>query len=128
LQEVEQFVMPMRLNYRQRGYDTRWDKAAAAFKAQHPLCLGCQAIGQVKAASVVDHVEPHKGDMIKFWDASMWQTSCAWHHDVVKQALEQQYERGTLSLSDLWLNSQAAIKLSRKRQAKAIGVDGWPVA
>lgn len=120
--------MPMRLNYRQRGYDARWDKAAAAFKAEHPLCLGCQAIGQVKAASVVDHVEPHKGDMIKFWDAANLQPSCAWHHDVVKQALEQQYERGAIALSDLWLNSPAAIKLSRKRQPKPIGLDGWPVA
>jgi hypothetical protein len=38
------------------------------------------------------------------------------------------YERGAVALSDLWLNSPVAIKLSRKRQAKAIGIDGWPVA
>lgn len=120
--------MPMRLNYRQRGYDTRWDKAAAAFKAEHPLCLGCQAIGQVKVATVVDHVEPHRGDMVKFWSSANFQPSCAWHHNVVKQQLENMYERGAIALSDLWLNSPAAIKLSRKRQAKAIGVDGWPVA
>jgi 5-methylcytosine-specific restriction endonuclease McrA len=111
---------------RSRGYDARWDKAAAAFKAEHPLCLGCQAIGQVKVAVLVDHVEPHKGDMVKFWDASMWQPSCAWHHDVIKKQLEQQYEQGHLTVSDLWLNSPSAIRLSRQKQARPLGVDGWP--
>jgi hypothetical protein len=36
------------------------------------------------------------------------------------------YERGSLTLADLWLNSETAIKLSRQRQAKPIGLDGWP--
>jgi 5-methylcytosine-specific restriction protein A len=115
-----------RSSQRERGYTRRWQKARLAFLREHPLCLGCEATGQVKAAELVDHVEPHKGDMIKFWNATMWQSSCAWHHDVIKKQLELMYERGSITLADLWLSSEAAIKLSRQRQAKPIGLDGWP--
>jgi hypothetical protein len=61
---------------------------------------------------VTDHVEPHKGDMIKFWNAKRWQPACCWHHDVVKQKLEQMYARGEISVDDLWLNSAVAIRLT----------------
>lgn len=112
---------------RDRGYTRRWEKARLAFLREHPLCLGCDAIGQVKAAEIVDHVEPHKGDMIKFWNMEMWQSVCRWHHEAIKKQLEMLYERGSLTLADLWLNSEAAIKLTRQHQAKPIGVDGWPI-
>jgi 5-methylcytosine-specific restriction protein A len=115
-----------RSSARQRGYDARWDRAAAAFKIEHPLCIGCQAIGQVKAAELVDHVEPHKGDMIKFWNVAMWQSACRWHHDVIKPQLERMYEQGEIGLTELRLDSATAIKLSRQREAKPIGFDGWP--
>ncbi|MEQ1901878.1 MAG: hypothetical protein ABL866_14240 [Devosia sp.] len=64
------------------------------------------------AAELVDHVEPHKGDTKKFWDKAMWQSSCRWHHDVVKQRLELMWARGQIGIADLWLNSPVAIKLS----------------
>jgi 5-methylcytosine-specific restriction protein A len=120
------FTDSRRASQRQRGYTRRWQKARLVFLTEHPLCLGCRAIGQDKVAELVDHVEPHRGDMIKFWNAAMWQSSCSWHHDVVKKQLEAMYERGSLTLADLWLNSETAIKLSRQRQAKPIGLDGWP--
>jgi len=62
-----------RPNFRKRGYTTRWDKAAANFRRQHPYCLGCQAIGRVMPTELVDHVEPHKGDQSKFWSTALWQ-------------------------------------------------------
>ena len=100
-----------------RGYTHRWSKAAATFKTRHPLCLGCEAAGDVVAARLVDHVEPHRGDQDKFWDTSMWQPCCAWHHDVVKQRLEQMWDRGEIGLPDLWLNSAVAVDLTHKLRA-----------
>jgi 5-methylcytosine-specific restriction protein A len=32
---------------------------------------------KVTAATVVDHVIPHKGDKALFWDESNWQPMCA---------------------------------------------------
>lgn len=99
---------------RKRGYDTEWDKASAAFKQAHPLCLGCQAIGRIEAASVTDHIVPHRGDNALFWDPGNWQPACGWHHDVVKQRLETLFDRGQATKHDLRLDSE---------KAKAISID-----
>ena len=115
-------------NARARGYTPRWDKAAATFKSRHPYCLGCQAIGKRVATEVVDHVEPHKGDQVKFWNTALWQPACRWHHDAIKPLLERMFEQGEIVLSELWLNSPTAIRLSKRRPApQTIGKDGWPV-
>lgn len=104
----------------ERGYNSRWAKARVTFLHSHPLCIGCLALGRTEAATVVDHVDPHHGDPDKFWDTSMWQPCCKWHHDSVKQRLEVMYAAGRIGLSDLWLNSGTAIKTS-KRMAMADG-------
>lgn len=36
---------------RERGYDSRWDKAARGFRRKHPLCLGCLAVGRTTLAT-----------------------------------------------------------------------------
>jgi hypothetical protein len=54
---------------------------------------------------VTDHVEPHKGDMVRFWDASMGQPACAWHHDTIKRLLEQRYAKGEIKRAELWLSN-----------------------
>lgn len=97
---------------RERGYGARWDRASAGFKQAHPLCMGCEAIGRVVPVNVTDHVEPHKGDMVRFWDARRWQPACSWHHDTVKQILERRYAAGEIHLDDLWLNSALAVRLT----------------
>lgn len=111
---------------RQRGYTAQWDKAAAAFRRVHPLCLGCQAIKHATAADLVDHVIPHRGNLLLFWDQSLWQPACYFHHNVVKQQLEAMYERGALVAADLWLNSKPAIAITNRCNS-TVGVDGWPV-
>lgn len=85
-----------------------------AFKAKHPLCLGCSAVGRVAATEVVDHIVPHKGDDALFWAEANWQPSCAWHHDVVKQRLEALHLRGQATPSDLRLDSPKAIAMTRE--------------
>lgn len=99
-----------------RGYNHRWSKARDTHLLNHPLCVGCDAVGIVTAASVVDHVDPHHGDPEKFWDTSMWQSCCKWHHDSVKQQLEVLYAKGRLQLSDLRLDSDAAKAMTAKLQ------------
>lgn len=98
----------------ERGYGARWVKASTGHKRSHPLCLGCDAVGRVVAVEVTDHVEPHKGDMLLFWDSARWQSACKWHHDVVKQMLERMYADGKIKAADLWLNSPFAVALTKR--------------
>ncbi|WP_377299734.1 HNH endonuclease [Rhizobium sp. SGZ-381] len=100
-------------NASERGYNHRWAKARLTYLHSHPLCIGCLAEGVTKAAVIVDHVDPHHGDPDKFWDTSMWQPCCKWHHDSVKQRLERMYETGRATLADLRLDSPVAVEIAR---------------
>ena len=71
-----------RSNANARGYGRRWQKARASFLAEYPLCARCLAEGVTEAATVVDHVRPHRGSTELFWDRSNWQPLCKRHHDV----------------------------------------------
>ena len=59
-----------------RGYGRKWREARLGYLARHPLCVHCLAKGLVEAATEVDHIEPHRGDMVKFWNAEMWEALC----------------------------------------------------
>ncbi len=65
----------------QRGYGARWQRARAYYLRAHPLCVYCEREGITKAAEVVDHITPHKGDWDLFWDSDNWQSLCKSHHD-----------------------------------------------
>ncbi|MFH1806840.1 MAG: HNH endonuclease [Pseudomonadota bacterium] len=71
----------------ERGYTSRWRTARSLFLKAHPLCCRCEASGLVIAATVVDHIIPHKGDAKLFWSRSNWQSLCKPCHDR-KTALE----------------------------------------
>ena len=73
----------------ERGYDSKWRKARTAFLAEYPLCIMCEAQGRVAAASVVDHIKPHRGDHALFWARSNWQPLCKPHHDRDKQRVDR---------------------------------------
>lgn len=62
----------------------RWRKARSGFLAENPLCRYCSQQGRTTAATVVDHVIPHRGDMRIFWDESLWQALCKRCHDSIK--------------------------------------------
>lgn len=66
----------------ERGYTSRWQRARLSYLRQHPLCVMCQAEGRVTAATVVDHIIPHKGDQVLFWDVNNHQPLCKMHHDI----------------------------------------------
>jgi len=66
------------------GYD--WEKAREEFLTLHPICAmtGC---GQ--PSTIVDHVTPHKGDPVLFWDTDNWQALCETCHNKHKQLKEK---------------------------------------
>jgi len=94
--------MPFRRTDGPRLYGRKWGKFRAAFLAEHPLCRLCEARGRTTAASLVDHVDPHRGDVERFWN-NEFQALCATCHNSVKK---RQEEGGYLVGCD---------------------VDGWPV-
>lgn len=81
-------------------YDSRWRTARRLFLDQPCICGGAEGCGQchgsglanrfcvhcwrdaqlLAAAEEVDHVRPHRGDPVLFWDTSNWQPLCRTHH------------------------------------------------
>ena len=64
-----------------RGYDRRWQATRARYLQLHPLCAECARTGRIAAASVVDHITPHRGNKALFWDEGNWQPMCKSCHD-----------------------------------------------
>ena len=48
----------------------------------HPLCVECMKEGRYVRATDVDHIVPHRGDRLLFWDQSNWQPLCHRHHSI----------------------------------------------
>ena len=69
---------------RDRGYDSKWREARAAYLIAHPYCVNCNS-----TANTVDHIIPHKGDKTIFWDKQNWQSLCTTCHNRHKQREEQ---------------------------------------
>ncbi len=65
----------------ERGYDRRWRRARLSFLRRNPLCVECMKANRTTAATVVDHVIPHRGDPKLFWDEKNWQPLCKPDHD-----------------------------------------------
>ncbi|WP_308282424.1 HNH endonuclease [Clostridium estertheticum] len=57
-----------RANATGRGYDNWWRTARNRFLKVNPLCGKYKELGKLKKANVVDHIKPHRGDKILFWD------------------------------------------------------------
>lgn len=72
----------------ERGYGWRWQQARERFLSANPLCAMCADERRVELATVVDHIDPHRGDERLFWDESNWQPLCKRHHDSDKKRQE----------------------------------------
>jgi len=83
LQTARRETDSKRPNSADRGYGAQWRIARAQFLRSHPLCMcaDCKAAGLIVAASVVDHITPHRGDMRLFWDRENWQSLSKICHD-----------------------------------------------
>jgi 5-methylcytosine-specific restriction protein A len=60
----------------ERGYGYRWQQYREVFLRENPLCVHCAAEGRTTASNEVDHIKPHRGDAVLFWDPSNHQALC----------------------------------------------------
>jgi 5-methylcytosine-specific restriction enzyme A len=99
---------PKRSKYTERRkwnglYNSKeWKRIRTAFLARHPLCQRCLTEGRLTAASVVHHIQAHKGDLDLFFDGDNLAASCKACHDGVEQSIE------------------------RRGYDRSVGEDGWP--
>ena len=56
-----------------------------SFLNAHPLCSLCTQMGRDTAANTVDHVLPHHGNPVIFWDENNLQSLCTKCHNSVKK-------------------------------------------
>lgn len=71
-----------RENSHRRGYTPQWYRMTKLFRADHPFCVECEKAGYSVAATVVDHITPHRGNQELFWDRKNWQCLCKTCHDL----------------------------------------------
>lgn len=55
---------------------TAWRQARGWYLQEHPVCRECG-----DASAVIDHIEPHRGDVDLFWSPINWQPLCKPCHD-----------------------------------------------
>jgi 5-methylcytosine-specific restriction enzyme A len=94
---------------RDRGYTSRWDRFRRVYLRKHPLCRACEARDRVTAATLVDHVVPHRGDRARFWDEANLQPLCEACHGA-KTAAEVRVLGGA-SMDPRALPGRAAVPL-----------------
>ena len=82
-------------------YGARWRKARAEHLAKHPLCKDHAERGVVVEARVVDHIQPHKGDLVLFWSRANWQSLCTSCHNAHKQRVERNEVLSTCNLAGM---------------------------
>lgn len=66
----------------------RWKRIRKVQLASEPLCRMCAQQGKTTAARIVDHIEPHRGDPLRFYTSEL-QSLCKPCHDSHKQRLEK---------------------------------------
>ncbi len=80
-----------------RGYGLHWRKIRLAFLASHPLCTLCHAQGYLTAATVVDHIQPHRGNPDLFHDPENLQALCKPCHDGKTASNDGRWSRAAAS-------------------------------
>ena len=65
----------------------RWRRRSRQQLREHPLCEMCMRAGEIRPASVSDHIVPHRGDEALFWNGAL-QSLCITCHNTQKQREE----------------------------------------
>ncbi|KFC73209.1 putative Prophage LambdaSo, holin [Bosea sp. LC85] len=74
-------------------WTARWRAISKDQLVREPLCIMCLDEGTVTAATICDHVIPHRGDIDLFWNGAR-QSLCVSHHSSAKQAAEHAADAG----------------------------------
>ncbi len=80
-----------------------WKRLRQYQLSMQPLCEYCLVVEEITAATVVDHIKAHKGDIDLFHDPLNLQSLCKHHHDSAKQMIDA------------------------GKKVAIIGVDGYPI-
>jgi 5-methylcytosine-specific restriction enzyme A len=66
----------------------QWKHLRRMHLREYPLCVECMKQGVYTNATVVDHKQPHRGNLHLFLDPGNLQSLCKPHHDNTKRAEE----------------------------------------
>lgn len=78
----------------------KWYKTAAWQRLRNmqlrkePLCRECKNKGIISVADTVDHIIPHRGDRVLFYDSENLQSLDKKCHSSIKQRIEKSGEFG----------------------------------
>lgn len=102
-----QIIRRARTSFRERGYDSRWDRASERHRRLNPFCVWCEQEGRLEFAKLVDHKLPIVDGGAMF-DPANWWGLCIRHHGV-KGAMEG-YARGLglIEKLPLWCDDPSA--------------------
>lgn len=92
--------------YRRLYKTARWRARRARQLAAEPLCRTCALHGRTTAATVADHIIPHRGDETLFWDGDL-QSLC--------------------DVDPFRCHSRVKQREERLGFSPAVGADGYPV-
>lgn len=76
------------VEYRKLYKSAAWRARRTQQLGAEPLCAYCLAAGLTTAATIADHIIPHRGDLDLFWHGDL-QSLCKPHHDGAKQREEK---------------------------------------
>ena len=65
----------------ERGYNARWRQLRRWWLNAHPLCEECRKEKKLVAATIVDHITPHRGDQTLLYDPANLQSLCTICHN-----------------------------------------------
>lgn len=58
----------------------RWRALREQKRYENPFCVECQKDGRTELWTDLDHIVPHRGDLVKFWDPNNVAGLCKRHH------------------------------------------------
>ena len=73
--------------YRKLYKTQRWRRIREIQITKHQFCVRCEKNGVLTPATAVDHVVPHRGDLMLFYEGEL-QSLCDRHHNSDKQSEE----------------------------------------
>lgn len=78
---------PRSAEYHHLYNSRRWRRIRAQQLEAQPFCVFCRGEGRLIPATVCDHIEPHRGDVARFY-AGPFQSLCKRCHDSAKARIE----------------------------------------
>ena len=103
----------------QKLYNTRrWKRIRKAQLAKEPWCDYCLKEGRYISATDCDHIEPHRGNPVKFFKGP-FQSLCHFHHSQ-KTGIEIGWGRGDKKVSSQGATSVWVLSVKKSPQSKLL--------